>query len=387
MNLIKEIIHIIRYTWCTSREDKAFVIYAEHKGYYPNFEGIIKELTQTHHQTLCYITSEAKDPILKTDDPHIKPFYINVFVFLFFAFVNCKVFLLTLTELHQLHLKRSVHDVFYIYIFHALYSTHMTYRAGAFDYYDSVLCVGPHQIQELRKYEQMHHTPKKQLIEGGYYRLERIYNAYQKYKSENVHRASPKTTILIATHWAENNILEYCGKELITVLLRVGYNVIVRPHPEALRRAPKLIKSLEEKFQSNQNFILEKSIVTDDSLLKADVLISEGSGITFEYAFGTERPVLFLDVPFVIKNKSYKELDMTPLEVLIRQQIGVFVSPKELGQIPSVIDDMMVRRQEFAEQIIPLRKKYVYHFGHSSEVSAQHVMDVLHKRTLRSLQH
>ncbi len=50
-------------------------------------------------------------------------------------------------------------------------------------------------------------------------------------------------------------------------------------------------------------------MTTDDSLLRADVLICDISGIALEYVFGTERPVLFLDVPLKIHNPRFKELE------------------------------------------------------------------------------
>ena len=68
-----------------------------------------------------------------------------------------------------------------MYLFHALVSTHMMYRYGAFDHYDSILCVGPHQVAEIRKHEEINKLSPKRLIEAGYYRLERIYQSYQKY--------------------------------------------------------------------------------------------------------------------------------------------------------------------------------------------------------------
>ena len=90
-------------------------------------------------------------------------------------------------------------------------------------------------------------------------------------------------------------------------------------------RNPQVINLLETKFGSNPDFTLERSIATDDSLLKSDVLICDCSGVALEYAFGTERPVLFLDVPYKIQNEKYEELDMQPLEVAMRAKVGVII--------------------------------------------------------------
>jgi len=56
--LSKEVAYFYRFFWKTPKSDKAIVIYSEHEGYYPYFEGLIKKLTGEHEKTLCYITSD-----------------------------------------------------------------------------------------------------------------------------------------------------------------------------------------------------------------------------------------------------------------------------------------------------------------------------------------
>lgn len=374
--MIKEIKDFIRFFWKTSKEEKAIIFYAEHEGYYPNFEGLIKELIGIHKQTLCYITSELNDPILRTLNPQIKSFYLNKLLPIFMAFVNCKVFIMTLTDLNQYHLKRSANPVHYIYVFHALVSTHMVYRYGAFDYYDSILCVGPHQIKEIRKHEQLNSLKQKILVEAGYYRLERIYQKYTKYL-ENKVPVSKNGTILIAPSWGRQNVLESCGDQLVMLLLDSGYNVIVRPHPETVRRNPELIELLANIFGSNPSFTLETSVATDDSIIQADVLICDCSGIALEYAFGTERPVLFLDVPKKIQNESYEELGIEPLELSIRPIIGKIVPLEKLESVLTTITKLVASKDKYKQRLASLRNKNVYAFCHSSEIGAKHILDIV----------
>ena len=245
--LSKEIASFYRFFWKIPKTKKVIVFYAEHEGYYPNFEGLIEKLISGYEQVLCYVTSSPNDPILQTSEQRIKAFYLNKLLPFFMAFVNCKVFVMTLTDLNRFHLKRSINPVHYVYVFHALVSTHMVYQYGAFDHYDSILCVGPHQVKEIRRHEELNKLPSKKLIEAGYYRLERIYETYRKYFSEKSSSTS-KGTLLIAPSWGVANILESCGEHLVDILLEVGYEVIVRPHPETVRRSPDLVASFVSKF-------------------------------------------------------------------------------------------------------------------------------------------
>ncbi len=376
--LLREIADSYRFFREIPKTEKMIVFYAEHKGYYPNFEGLIEELIGKYEQTLCYITSDPNDPILQTSELRIRTFYLNKLLPFFMVFINCKVFVMTLTDLNQSYLKRSINPVHYVYVFHALVSTHMMYRYGAFDHYDAILCVGPHHVREIRKCEELNSLPPKRLVEAGYYRLERIYREYQKY-SRKESSSGDKRTVLIAPSWGTDNVLESCGERLADILLKAGYEVIVRPHPETGRRSPELMTLFDSKFGRNPNFTLERSVATDDSLLRADVLICDCSGIALEYAFGTERPVLFLDVPIKIQNRRFEELGIEPLELLLRSEIGVIVSRERLGTVPGVISNLVANSGAYRKRIVELRDQNVYAFGRSSEIGAQYIIDLVNE--------
>jgi len=377
--LPKEIADFRRFFWRTPEEEKAIVFYTEHGDYYPYFEGLIERLIGEHNRTLCYVTSDAGDPILRRSESRIKTFYLNKLLPFFMAHVSCSVFVMTLTDLNQFHLKRSLNPVHYVYVFHSLVSTHMIYRYGAFDHYDSILCCGPHQVREIRRHEGLNQLSPKSLVEAGYYPLERIYQAYQRYPSEKPLSVTKKT-ILVAPSWGDANILESCGERLVELLLETGYEVIVRPHPETVRRSPALVALFASEFGNNPRFALETSVATHDSLLRADVLICDWSGVALEYAFGTERPVLFLDVPAKIQNQRFRELDIEPLELSLRSEIGVIVPLQKLNTVPQVISKLMEDSVVFKERIAELRERNVYCFGHSSDIGAQCIVTLAEDR-------
>src|SRR5690606_13279690 len=93
---------------------------------------------------------------------------------LFFATLDVDVLLLTMPDLQTFHIKRSPHPVHYCYVHHSIVSTHMVYRPEAFDHFDSILCVGPHHIEEIRTREALFSLNAKTLVESGYGRLDKI---------------------------------------------------------------------------------------------------------------------------------------------------------------------------------------------------------------------
>ncbi len=377
MSFLKEIGQLFKFRKLPESQ-REIVFYAEHEGYYPNFEGIINILIKEYNQTICYVTSDPSDPILKTDNPKIKPIYIRKLLSIFLGFLKCPVCVMTMTDLNQFHIKRSINPVHYVYLFHSLVSTHMLYLAGGFDYYDSILCTGRYMIDEIKIYEQMHQLPAKKLIEAGYYRLERIYDNYLKYVEDNRNSSKTnKTTVLIAPSWGVDNIIESCGVQLVEILLNNNYAVIVRPHPETVRRNPKLLNDLRNRYNGNPDFKLELSVATDDSLFKADILISDLSGIVFEYAFGTERPVLFIDVPPKIRNENYAELGIEPLELQIRSKVGEILPPDDLKKVPQAIENLISNRQNYQDKIKTLREENIFNFGESSKLGSKYIMEIL----------
>ena len=75
---------------------------------------------------------------------------------------------MTMPDLNQFHVRRSTNSVNHIYMFHAINSIHLQYNQGAFDFYDTIFCVGPHHIEEMRITEKLYDLPPKQLIHVGY---------------------------------------------------------------------------------------------------------------------------------------------------------------------------------------------------------------------------
>lgn len=373
--LPKEVAELCRYVFRTPKAEKAITFYSEHEGYYPCFEGLLEKLSVQYGQTVCYITSSPGDAVLSRAEPRLRTFYLNRLLPFFMVYVNCRVFVMTVPELNRSYLRRSINPVRYVYVFHALVSTHMMYPFGAFDHYDCILCTGSHHREELRRHEEMNGLKPKKLVDAGYGRLELVYQAYKQYLLRG---PSPqnKKTVLVAPSWGAENVIESCGERLVELLLKEGYRVIVRPHPETMKRSPRVLASMVSRFGKDDSFTLETSVATHNSLLQADVMICDCSGVALEYAFGTERPVLFLDVPLKIRNPRYETLGIEPLELSLRREIGVVVPLGELESVPQAILGLLADSEEHRARIVKLREQIVYSFGHSSDIGARCIMDL-----------
>ena len=99
-------------------------------------------------------------------------------------------------------------------------------------------------------------------------------------------------------------------------------------------------------------------------------MISDWSGISFEYAFTFERPVIFIDVPKKILNPDSGDISLEPIEISIRDKIGYVVSPKNLEKIPEVIENTNCDSST-NERIIKIRSETVYNLGKSAKIGAE----------------
>ena len=375
MRIVRDFASYARFSLLTPRADKRIVFYAEHESYYPIFEGVLEELTRVHGHCVCYVTSDPKDPILTSNKQKVRTFYIKSFLQLFMRFLGSPVVIMTLPDLDNLYIKRSINSVHYVYMFHSMLSTHMGYREGAFDHYDSLLCVGPHQVAEIRRAEERYGLRPKTLVEAGYYRLERIQKSFGLRPAKT--DANERPIVLIAPTWSKENLIEVYGANIVRAVLAFGYKVILRLHPEMSKRDPGVVAELRNRFGEDDRVIMETSVASDSSLLEADLLITDWSGIGVEYAFGTERPVLFVDLPRKVNNQNYENLELEPFEVFIREQIGVVLPPDQIPRIGTEIERLLAAREAYEVRLRELRKEHIYDSGRTNQIGAEHILAIL----------
>jgi YidC/Oxa1 family membrane protein insertase len=350
------------------------VFYSERDIYYQYFEGYIQYVLDHSDIDICYITSDPDDPVFRIGNNRIHPFFIKNFLAPALARLDAKALVMTMPDLDKYHIKRSRNSVNHVYLFHGVGSTHLQYNKDAFNAYDTIFCIGKYDIKELRKAEQLYNLPKKSLVECGYFRIEKIYTDHQRMLAANPVPHASEKTLLIAPSWHNDNILAYCADELIGALKNSEYRVIFRPHPEFIKRKRKLLEDIARKLQDIENMVLELDMVSGTSIHRADVLITDWSAIAYEYAFGTERPVLFINTPCKIQNQDYKELEIEPIEFAVRSQIGKEIETGAIASIRPVIDELIGSRNAYREQIIHHRAACISNWLNSSRAGGDYLI-------------
>ncbi|MDC0605394.1 CDP-glycerol glycerophosphotransferase family protein [Nitrosopumilus sp.] len=347
----------------------SIVFYAENKASMNHFRLLLLELTEIKNLQICYVTSIKDDSVFSLKNKNIFAFHIGEGVVRtkFFLTLKAKILIMDMPDLQTFHIKRSkVYPVHYIYIFHSMFSIHSYLRKGAIDNYDTIFCVGEYHEKEIRETEKKYQLKPKKLIKYGFGRLDTLLDEKEKFQQTNKEN---EKLIIISPSYGKDNLLNICGIELIEILLKMNFKVLLRPHFLILKNSNQLIKKIQLQFKNNPNFIFEKGIIPSNKFHNSVCMISDWSGISLEYAFTFERPVIFIDVPKKILNQNSEDISSEPIEISIRKKIGFVVSPNNLEEIPEIIEKIF-KNNPLKEQIKKIRSETVYNVGKSAIVGA-----------------
>ena len=170
----------------------------------------------------------------------------------------------------------------------------MIYQENAFDDFDGMFCIGSYHEKEVREREEILSLKKKVLLKSGYPNFDSLKNT--NFKKGN------KNTILIAPSWGDNSITNLCLFELVSNLINLKKNIIFRPHSRSFLVDNKKLRKVINYFKENEFFSIDRDPSSSKSMNNSELLITDWSGISFEYIL-QRKPMLFIDVPPKVNKK------------------------------------------------------------------------------------
>ena len=307
-----------------------FVIYSEGNQYWCVFKPVLDEF-EKRKINVVYYTSAQNDQIFKENYKYINSEFIGKGNKAYFklAFLNADICLMTTPQLDVLQLKRSKKVKHYSHILHAI-SFSCGYHLYGLDYYDSVLCDADFQIPLIRKIETKRNLPQKELPVVGSTYMD-YYNSIKPQTNEQ--NNGQIKTVLVAPSWGKCNLLHKIGFKLLDKLAKSDFNIIVRPHPQSLIVEKEFIKNLVKKYENFENITWDFSPNNIETLSKADVLISDFSGVMFDYAFLFNKPFIYIDTDFNFEMTDVIDLDEIPYRYKVADVIGKKIKPDEIENI------------------------------------------------------
>ena len=355
-----------------SGQRKKLVFYSEKNGFYKYYKNIIEEIIRRTNIVVHYITSDPQDEVFSLESEQFKPYYIgeNRLIVLMMK-LEADIMVMTTPDLENYQLKRSYvkKDIEYLYVPHDVNSSNLTFHKDALDHFDTIFVSGMQNKAEIREREEKYGFPPKNLVEWGSSVIDNMAAAYEEVQNDT-------KTVLIAPSWQKDNIMDSCIEELLDGLKDEGYRVVVRPHPQYVRHFEEKIDRLARKY-ADAGVEVQKDFSSNKTVYTADVLVTDWSSIAFEYAFSTLKPVLFINTPMKVVNPDYQELQTMPIDLVLRDKVGISLAPEELAQVASAVRSLLCDNRFSREAVAALRDTYIYNVGRSGEVGAQYIIQRL----------
>ena len=293
-----------------------------------------------------------------------------------YAYLNNVEALLLVTTTPQLDVmtfRRSRRVRHYAIVQHALGESRYV-RPYAYDYYDSVLCCGPIVKANIRRMEGIRNSGPKQLLETGLPHYEELLT----YRRE----APPlpdETVVLIAPSWGPLSMFEAFGTDFIAAIA-ARFRVIVRPHPQMKVSQT----ALYEKILSLPGVEVDTHRTPSHAMSKAHVLLSDISGITHEFAFIYERPVLIIDRKLAAGGL---EGEILGGDSELKEHCREFIVPVPPLEMPNIVAHIeRTLADHSVERIANARAELVYNFGRASEIAAEQLTEIFRREQSASAQ-
>ena len=362
--------------------NKHLVFYSEKNGFWKYYADIVESLLRRTNVKIHYVTSDPDDAIFERakTEPRLVPYYVGSRkLVLTMMKMDAEVVVMTTPDLDNFQLKRSYikKDVEYIYTPHDMMSVHMGFRKDAMAHFDAILCVGPQQTEELRALERTYGFPEKKLIPCGYVQLDDLRKNFK----ESARGDKPR--ILIAPSCQEDNLLDSVIDGLLGQLLGQGYRITVRPHPEYVKRYRIRLDQLIERYADAdpEELVFETDFTSNASIWESDLLITDWSGISVEFSYTTERPCLFVNTRIKCQNPEWEKIGITPLEIALRDKIGVSLEKDEVEtKTRATVSDMLAHASDWRAEIAAVRDQNVFNPGRCGEVAADYIIRTLSEK-------
>jgi YidC/Oxa1 family membrane protein insertase len=389
----------------TATPNKGLMVYAEAAGYWKYFAGPLTWLLGNTDVVVHYVTNDADDPTFEraaASDGQLRAYYVGPQAMTAFMMkLDVDLCIMTTPDLETYHIKRSLvrQDIEYAFVDHGMASVHLGFGEGALDHFDTIFANGPNERQEVRATEAVYGLPEKRIINSGYPLLDDMLAAVAQLDLTRAEGEPP--VALVAPSWQTDNLLDLCLDETIQPLLDAGFKVIVRPHPEYVKRHPikmdEIIARYAEPNEPNESAEADGAADADESagrveiqtgfsssatVYTADVVITDWSTIAQEFSYATKKPSIFINTPMKITNPNYTKITPVPLEISMRERIGVALDVADLSRIGEVACDLIANKDQWRGEILDILDANIYNLGAAAQTIGGYVVASLARHQL-----
>lgn len=353
---------------------KKYVIYSEDKRYWNVFKPVLDEF-ESRKIDITYYVANDKDPVFDEKYQFVHPEVIGEGnkAFAKLNLLSAGIVLMTTPGLQVYQLKRSKNVKHYSHIFHSPGDPTM-YRLFGIDYFDSILCTGDYQFADIREMERQRNLPAKELVTVGCTYLDVFKKKMEEIPPEEKH----KFTVLVSPSWGKSALLSLYGEKLLDPLVATGWRIIIRPHPQSRISEAEMLKKLEDKYKDTPNVEWDSNRDNFYSLKKADIMITDFSGIIWDYTFLCDKPVMYANAEMELGPYDAYDMDHEIWQFATVKKIGIKIEEKDFPNIKNVIQNAS-DSPELAAARHKARDEAWMHIGEAGKRTADFMISTMEK--------
>ncbi len=352
-----------------SDEKLPLVIFSDDKRYWTIFAPICRELDK-RGMDVVYMTASPDDPALDNPYPHVRAEFIGAGnkAFSRLNFLKATIVFSTTPGLDVYQWKRSKDVDYYIHIFHTAGEV-TRYRMFGIDYYDALMIAGAHQERDIRQLEQLRALPAKELVMVGI--------PYMDEMAARLAAVGPAPdhprTVLLAPTWGPSAIFSIHGGKIIDTLLKTGYHIIIRPHPQSFTSEKEMLDKLMAEYPASEQLEWNRDTDNFEVLRRSDILISDFSGVVFDFSLIYDKPVIYTDPNFNLAPYDAWFLDHPLWTLSALPRIGQELNIENMENIKELIDSCL-EDARYAQGRQEVRKETWAHYGEGAVRAADYIL-------------
>ena len=333
----------LRFILSAGKADKTgdksipYLIFSDHKRYWNVFKPICDEF-ERRQIPLVYYTASPDDLALSAGYQFVRAEFIGEGnkPYAKLNMLRADILLATTPGLDVYQWKRSKGVKYYVHIRHDVEDP-VGYRMFGCDFYDAILLSGAYQEYYIRVLEKKRSENKKETAVVGCPYMDAMRDRLSSVPP--VKNDTP--VILMAPSWGESAILKKYGESILDALIATRYKIIVRPHPQSFMSEKHMIEPLIEKYKESDSFKWNRDNDNFNVLHEADVLITDFSGIIFDYALVFDKPLIYADTSYDSSPYDSAWLDEELWRFKVLPNLGVKLEQKDFSNLKDIIDNLM----------------------------------------------
>lgn len=352
------------------RED--IVIFSDNKRYWNVFEPVCRELGSRGYGVL-YLTASEDDPVFLAAPENVRAEYIGPDKKIYGRLnnLNARIVLSTTPGLEVYQWKRAPKAAWYVHIPHAA-SEIVLYRMFGLDYYDAVLLSGKYQEEGIRELEALRSLPAKDIRMIGI--------PYMDVMAERLAKVGPapahERTVLLAPSWGKSALFGVYGGSIIDVLLKTGYHIIVRPHPQSFQSEKELMDELMSKYPESPRLEWNHDVDNFEVLRRSDILVSDFSGVVFDFSLIYDKPVIYTDPDIDLSPYDAWWLGKPLWTASALPRLGMRLTEENMQDLKTLIDECM-SDPRFEQGRAEVRSETWAYKGEGASRAADYLIDKL----------